>query len=427
MRWSKSIHIIYNQAFKLIDACLLYIHPIFGKSNSKLGLFIVSRHRLIETIRVSFRQENSSRPVIWVHASSYGEYNIARPIIKSLRSDKSYRVVLTFFSPTGLQMKPILLEEVDAVYPLPLDSTDNVSKFLDIINPQKVLFMVSEYWLNYLFELGKRNIPVYLLSANIKGNEPYFRWYGGIYKEALNVFKEIFVLNTQSKERLDRIGIHQVTVTGDPLFDNVAEKSLSSYHNTIIENFVGEQDVFIAGSIHNDQDLQLIASLANHHQETRFLIVPHEISEEILHKIIRELHGRSVLYSDCTEKTDFSVTQVLIVDFMGSLTYLYRYARWAYVGGGFTPYLHNVLEAVVYGIPVAFGPKIKRKPVAQDLMALGIGHIASTPKELDDWFTEVKGDEVHKTYVKKQSECYMREHIGQTVDIVQRIVNDKAL
>lgn len=136
--------------------------------------------------------------------------------------------------------------------------------------------------------------------------------------------------------------------------------------------------------------MELISTLANNHRDTHFIIVPHEISEEVLNEIKFNLDGYALCYSECNESTDFSDTQALIIDYLGDLAYLYRYGKWAYVGGGFTPYLHSIIEATVYGLPVAFGPLIHRKVTPNELIELNIGSVIRSSRELEGWFATLK-------------------------------------
>ncbi|MCR5180749.1 MAG: 3-deoxy-D-manno-octulosonic acid transferase [Bacteroidaceae bacterium] len=414
------MHVIYNYIARFVRFLFATIAPQL-KPTTKFRRFIITQRDLIGQIETAMAASPVGRPVLWFHAASYGEYNIARPIVQHLHKSGNWHIVLTFFSPTGLGMYHTYKEEVDNVFMLPLDTPGQASRFLDAIRPQQAVFLVSEYWVNYLHELKVRHIPTYLISANITESALPLKCYGGLWRDALKAFTKLYVLNVASRNRLEKIGVTQVEVVGDPLFDNVMSRAKKEYHNEIIERFVAQGPVFIAGSIHKDKDLRVVTKLANNHPDIRFLIVPHEISEDILQHIQRRLKGESRRYSECTGETEFTHTQVLIIDFMGALTYLYRYARWAYVGGGFTPYLHSVIEATAYNIPVAFGPRLERKFVAQELVAEGIGCSIHTSRELNNWFSTLKDDEPRMHVIASRARLYMQGHQGGTDAIIQLI------
>lgn len=220
---------------------------------------------------------------------------------------------------------------------------------------------------------------------------------------------------------MDKIGVSDVTVNGDPLFDNVILVASTPWEDKIIERFTDGRKVFIAGSLHDDEDLRLVTTLANRHRDTRFIIVPHEISPSILRHLEENLQGKTELYSRCTPELDLSDTQTLIIDFVGALAYIYRYATWAYVGGGFTRLLHSVIEPAVYGLPIAFGPNVNRKAVTRRMIELGIGRITATPEALDEWFRGLKDDDEGLREIADKAAVYVSKNAGATRRVVNKI------
>ena len=417
----KRMHFLYNLCAYLIEIIFHFIALFVPRPRKKFLRFVRGQRGLMKSIVASERTKADDRPTLWVHASSLGEYNVAKPIVRLLHESGKWRIVLTVFSPSGLDYLKRYRQNVDAVYPLPLDTPRKVRHFLDAVMPEKAVFIISEYWVNYLHELGKRQIPTYLISANITERAPFMHWYGGLWRSKLKTYSHFFVLNEASMKRLKSLGFDNVTVTGDPLFDNARKVAKTPYENAVIEHFVEGRNVFIAGSIHDKKDLELVSTLANRHQDTRFIFVPHEISPENILRIKKRLLCQAQRYSDCNVDTDFSKTQVLIIDFMGSLAFIYRYARWAYVGGGFTPYLHSIIEATAYGLPVAYGPRVERKPTAQELEELGVGRIVENAEQLDEWFSGLKLNEKRLAKISKTAKSYMQRHEGATQTIVHTI------
>lgn len=415
------MNIVYNFCWQIVFAGLEFLckcHLI--EKGSKLQRFISSQKNIFQRIE-NLLNNQCPKPVIWIHASSLGEFGVARPIIKHIKENGNYSIFLTFFSPTGVEALENRHSDVDAVEYLPIDTRQNAKRFMDTINPEKAVFIISEFWPNYLGELKSRNIETYLISGLIKAQSPIFKWYGGIIRRSLSAFTRFMVLDEDSKQNLSTIGLNNVTVVGDPLFDNAMVVATSPYANKIVEAFASQGDLFIAGSISDQKDLSLVSRLANAHRDTRFLVVPHEISEEHLNNIVYHFDGKAVCYHECDENTNFSDTQILIIDFIGALAYLYRYAKWAYVGGGFTPYLHSVIEATVYGVPVAFGPKTERKITPQQLMKLGIGCKVTTYKDLSRWFDGLKANRSELDAIKEKADTYIKKNLGATNEIMSTI------
>lgn len=389
-------------------------------TESKLKKFAKGQQGLMKKIQTEMNCcKDDACPVIWLHASSLGEYGVARPIIKLLKQRGNCRIVLTFFSPTGYEALIDRHPEIDHLFYLPWDTPRNARKFIETIRPQKAIFIISEYWLNYLNELRYRKIPTFLISAVISREAPFFKWYGKLFRPSLQAFTHFLVLNSQSGENLQSLGYKNFSVTGDPLFDNAITIASTPYGNPVVEKFACGKEVFIAGSVSDQKDMQLVCSLANRYRDVHFIIVPHEISEEILNDIKFNLEGYALCYSECDADTDFRDTQTLIIDFLGALPYLYRYGKWAYVGGGFTPYLHSIIEATVYGLPVAFGPMIHRKVTPNELIQLGIGQVVRTEKELMKWFEELRNAPQQLEQIKNTALDYSRKNSGATSNIIQ--------
>ena len=418
---TKHMHFLYNQSAYFINFVFHIIALLVPHPRRKFLRFVRGQRGLMKSIAANERAKADDRPTLWVHASSLGEYNVAKPIVRWLHESGQWRIVLTVFSPSGMDYLKRYRQNVDAVYPLPLDTPHKVRRFLDVVAPEQAVFIISEYWVNYLHELGKRQIPTYLISANITERAPFMHWYGGLWRRQMQTYTHFFVLNEASEKRLKSLGFNNVTVTGDPLFDNARKVARTPYENDVIERFVDGQNVFIAGSIHDKKDLAMVTTLANRHQDTRFIFVPHEISRESILRIKKRLLCQALCYSHCTADTDFSKTQVLIIDFMGALASIYRFARWAYVGGGFTPYLHSIIEATAYGLPVAYGPCVERKPTAQELAELGVGRIVENAEELDEWFSDLKHNEKRIAKINKTAITYMERHEGATDTIIRTI------
>lgn len=413
---------LYNIAVCAFEKMLsLYSMFLKGGCRSKRSLFVKGRQNIIKEIEDDMLRADRGKATVWIHASSLGEFAVARPIIRMLKHGGGCNVVVTFFSPTGYEALKAHHEEIDYLYYLPLDTMRNAKRFLDAVCPDKALFIISEYWFNYLSLLKERNIPTYLISALVNDRSPLFKWYGTIYRNAFKAYTHVFVLDAVSERNLRRLGIDNVTVSGDPLFDNAYAISRTPWSDDVVDRFSRNADVFVAGSISDDKDLSLVCRLANTHRDTRFILVPHEICEETLNLIKYKLDGHTLLYSECDGMTDFSSVQVLVIDFLGALSRLYRYARWAYVGGGFTPLLHSVIEATVYGVPVSFGPEIHRKVTPNQLIELGIGCKVTCFKELDDWFTELKHDKQRLERMKLIAADYVSRNINATEQIVETI------
>lgn len=415
------MNITYNIAVNAMNSALRLYSKCLGKNcRRKFPLFAKGQQGLLDRVAAEMSGERQG-PTVWFHAASLGEYAVARPLIDMLKKAGPCTVVLTFFSPSGYQALKDNHPGVDHLFYLPLDTRHNAKRFIEIVNPQKAVFIISEYWPNYLQQLKFHSVPTYLVSAIVREDSQFFRWYGKIYSKSLSAFTRIFVLNESSRFNLRMLGYTDVTVSGDPLFDNAALVARTPWSDQVFDAFTAGHKTFIAGSISDSKDLDLVATLAHRHPDTKFIFVPHSLNRHSIESIEEALKGRTLRYTDCNADTDFSNTQVLIADTMGMLARIYRYGTWAYVGGGFTPLLHSVIEATVYGLPVAFGPMIHRKVTPQQLIELGIGCKVTDSDELDRWWTSLAYDDAQLASIRSKALEYVDSNVGATNQIIDTI------
>lgn len=357
--------------------------------NLKAKLWINGRKNWKKKLKASF--QNEQQQVIWVHCASLGEFEQGRPLIEALRIERPQsKILLTFFSPSGYEIRKNY-SSADWVYYLPSDTIQNAKEFIKIVKPSMAVFVKYEFWFNYLSELSFLKIPTYFISVNIRPDHYFFKWYA---KWALNQLKSVthfFVQNQTSSQLLHSAGIHQNSIAGDTRFDRVSAIAKEAKSIPIIEKFCNNQLVLVAGSTWL-QDEKLLAALflnlqksseQNKGQEQiKFIIAPHEIREQRMSEIAIVFSKQKCMrYSQLTNTTDLNLVNVLLIDNIGMLSSLYRYASIAYIGGGFGKGIHNILEAAVFGKPLLFGPNYIKFEEAK--MLLQLGGASSIKSELD--------------------------------------------
>jgi len=292
--------------------------------------------------------------VAWVHCASLGEFEQGRPVIEKIRRDHpDWKVVVTFFSPSGYEIRKDY-RGADMVMYLPTDLPANVRFFLDHIKPDLALFVKYEFWYNYLSELKRRNIPTYLVSGIFRPDQYFFRWYGSFARGVFQVFNRIFLQDEQSGRLLESIGYHRYSVTGDTRFDRVSQIGAAAKDLPVIEKFRGKESLFVAGSSWDEDEEIIVRYINSNSGAMKWVIAPHEIDEAHLCRIEKRLTPESVRYSRYVEGA--KSCRVMIIDNIGMLSSVYRYASIAAVGGGFGRGIHNILEPACWGIPVLFGP-----------------------------------------------------------------------
>lgn len=359
---------------------------------------------------------------IWFHFASLGEFEQGRPVLEAVRRQySSYKIVVTFFSPSGYDIRkntPL----ADAVYYLPLDTAQNAKQFIDTIQPVAAIFTKYEYWYHFFNELHQRQIPLYIISAIFRPKQVFFRWYGSLHRRMLTKVTHFFTQNNTSEQLLANLGFHNVTVSGDTRFDRVWANAQHPRLLPEIADFKAGKPVFIAGSTW-PPDEELIAGLVKLYPDWKFIVAPHEIHESQLNKLIAALPtGTAIKYSDLAKASTANADkQVLIINNIGMLSALYQYGHIAYIGGGFGAGIHNTLEAAAFGSPVIFGPNYAKFKEAHDLIEQQAGFSIRNAHELQETVSRLIKQPDLLSAASQSAKHYTESHTGATDTIMRQL------
>ncbi|MEP7165738.1 MAG: glycosyltransferase N-terminal domain-containing protein [Ferruginibacter sp.] len=378
--------------------------------------------------RLEFPTACFEEKTIWMHCASLGEFEQGRPLLEEIKKRyPSYKVLLSFFSPSGYEVMKNY-PGADLVFYLPMDNMSNAKKLIGNLNPALVLWVKYEYWYYYLTELKQRNIPVLLVSGIFRKSQPFFKWYGSIWKKMLSRFDWFFLQDEESIALLASIGIKDNTmIAGDTRFDRViaiAEKKEPVDH---IKTFIANDRVLVAGSTWEEDEIELL-HFVKANPAIKFIIAPHEIHESNLADVKKEFKN-PLLYSELSIKNNLPEDMhVLIIDNIGMLSRLYQYADVAYVGGGFgSEGVHNVLEAAVYGKPVVFGPVYEKFSEAKGLVECGGGITVSGPLQLEAVLGNLFHDREALTKSSVAAKDFVYNNKGATGKIFEHIQRNRLL
>ena len=389
-----------------------------------------------------------------MHCASLGEFEQGRPLLEKIKLQYPHqKIVLTFFSPSGYEVMKHY-KGAHYIFYLPMDGKANAQKFIEAINPGLVLWVKYEFWFYYLTELKARNIPVLMVSGLFRDGQPFFKWYGGIWRQMLASFTYFFLQNNESIALLKTVGISQnVTLAGDTRFDRVIEIAAQFEPITLIAAFCGDNKVLVAGSTWQEDEEELV-HFVKKNPAIKFIIAPHEIDADNL-KSVKNSFPAAILFSewsamhidkinnlqqmvidkksfqfmaDAVQPSTSERANILIIDNIGMLSRLYHYADITYVGGGFDAGgIHNVLEPAVFGKPVIFGPVYKKFSEAVDMVETGAGISIATALELEEVLNTLWNNEVLLQQKSDAAKKYVYSKAGATAKVMNYIYENRLL
>lgn len=359
-----------------------------------------------------------NRQVIWFHCASLGEFDQGLPLMERIKKDRpNCFLLVTFFSPSGMQHYHKRQHCADHVMYMPLDTSSNARLFAEYFRPHMSIFVKYEFWCNHIIAVRKFESRIFNISGLFRPSQRFFQWYGSFFRKTLGHFEWFFVQNEASVDLMATIHLENVTVSGDSRFDRVLENSRKASSNPLIERFCAGEPLLVIGSSW-PQDERLLAPFI-HHYTGKVLLAPHAIDEGHIREILNLLPGADC-YSTC-EKGGALPEKILVLDTIGQLANAYSHGSVAYVGGGFSGSLHNILEPAVFGLPVLFGPKHSRFPEAQHFINEGIGFSVESTAEFQKAFEKITDN---LPEMKSKTRAFVEANAG-AADRIWSAINSK--
>ncbi len=383
--------------------------------NDKARKWVAGRKGIFEYIENTLpKKENKKR--IWMHVASLGEFEQGLPLLEKFNRDE-WDIVTTFFSPSGFEHRKNHAG-IDKAYYLPKDTYKNARRFLDLVQPDVVVFVKYDFWYYYLQEVKQREIPLYLISALFRAEQRFFKKNSKLHQKMLFCFNHIFTQNKESVEMLAGIGYTDATYVGDTRCDRVLENAKQPQSNEVIAAFTGKNKLLIAGSSWPEEETMLAKVLPDF-KELCLVIAPHDISEKHL-KEIESKFDKTIRYSKLKEES-CTFYKVVIIDNIGMLSSLYQYGDIAMIGGAFRKGLHNILEAAVFGIPVIYGTPINKYPEGKRLAQAGGGFMVDTQQQLQKILSNLLSDESYRQTAGEKAYQFILSNAGASEKIYSSI------
>mgnify|MGYP000064824309 CR=1 FL=1 len=383
--------------------------------NPKIKLFVDGRKNVWQHLKLHITPNDKT---IWIHCASLGEFEQGLPIIDNLKKIyPSHKIVLTFFSPSGYEVKKNS-GAADIITYLPLDTKKNARNFINAVHPEFAIFVKYEFWPNYLAELKSHNIDTYLVSGIFRKEQAFFKWFGKPMRKSLKTFTHFFVQNEVSEQLLHNINFKNTTLSGDTRFDRVVE--ILSRDNSLeyIKQFKDDKITIVYGSSWPEDEAVYLDAINTSSKSVKHIIAPHNINTQQIERLKLNISKSVILYSEMDEK-NLADYDVFIIDTIGLLTKIYSYADIAFVGGGFKTGLHNTLEPATFGIPIVTGPLFKKFQEAKDLVNLKGLLVVNSKTEYLTTIEQLLNSEDLRTAIGNINQTYVTEKAGATGKIMR--------
>lgn len=394
--------------------------------SKKAQLWLQGRKCLFNDLEKKLSQQRkTNQSLIWFHCASLGEFEQGRLLIEKFKSDHTeWFVLLSFFSPSGYQARKDF-SYADYVCYMPLDTPRNARRFVATIKPDIAVFVKYEFWLNHINSLQKASVPIVLASGIFRADQIFFKWYGSVFRKALMQFTSMLVQDENSKLLLEEIGINNVQVCGDSRLDRVLSIAAAPFENERIQSFCSGNFILMAGSTWPEDErivLDAMVILKKKNLTIKLVLIPHEVDESSINNLrkLLESYSNSFTFSFFSGQAD-PASDILVIDTIGMLAQIYRYATVAYIGGGFTNGIHSILEPAAYGLPIAFGPKFHKFQEAHDMLKTNLALSVSSSAELSAYAEQFYGFQARLTEQKSKMRGFLSGREGASARIAKAI------
>ncbi len=398
-----------------------------ARFSPKIREGLVGRRSVFDSITEQLSSARKLSQTAWFHFTSVGEFEQAKPLIEALKDD--VRIVLTYFSPS-VHPNVANYPHHDAAIYLPLDTTRNAARLLEIIKPSLLIFSKFDIWPNLVWCAAKRGVPIALIAGTLHPQSKRLALFARpFFRDVHRHISVHCVISEEDAQRFRRICPVQVQieVTGDTRFDRVYQRAVAV--NGDGEFFPGQltlqRPILIAGSTYLEDEGVVLEAYHRLRENAlhnpacdnlpHLILVPHEPTAERIDEIQAQLDrlGLSwVCFSELREGVDLSEIDVIVIDTLGLLAQLYRLGDVAFVGGSFHGSVHNVMEPAAMAKPILFGPTIHNAYEAGILKARGAAQLVNNAEEMAEVLTSLFSDAARRAQMGQIGKQVIEENLG---------------
>lgn len=418
---------MYNAAVLPLLRFALFLGSL---ANPKIRRGLKGRRGLFSRLESETAGSAGRSPRFWIHTSSMGEFEQAKPVIAGLRARfPDAFIAVSFFSPSGYE-NVRSFPGADLLTYIPFDTRRNAGRFLSILRPDAGIVVRHDIWPNHIAELKRRGIPAFLINFSLRSESAYRRfWTRGMLRMCVRPFDHVLAVSEQTADVSEKFGLasDRPEVAGDTRYDQVVRRTenAEAAAGPLRPLKQGRFGIVFGSTWPTDEAViaPVLKALAAERRGVWSVWVPHEPTAEHLQNVESQCAGAGLrcVRLSALPSASGGAFDVLLVDRIGILAGLYALADAAFVGGGFGPGVHSVLEPAAFGIPVFFGPRCRNSHEAGQLESAGGGFLVRDP----DAFLRVLRPMIDDPAVLKKAGAsalaLVRESIGATDRIVRRL------
>ena len=418
--------ILYNT---ILYPLLFFCVSAFSLFSGKTRKSVYGKFGSIKILKSYFKQNRKNIDIYWFHASSLGEFYQIKPVLESLKTQKPRsRILMSFTSPSGYDN--VHSDLIDLKFYMPFDFLWSVNRALDIVCPNKVIFASYDYWPNFLWISSLKGIYTKIFAYRFK--QSTFKTFPVVSNFFKSIYRFVDVICTVSKEDERFFMLHfgllntpTLKVMGNPRYDMVQKAVKDCDHDMQPDDYIR----IIIGSAHEEEEYILIKSLSKlmrSYPDIKIVYVPHEPKRDEIDRIKSKFKHEGFLTTVFNKKNDLALPndQLVVVGIVGVLSRLYWQSSIAYIGGGFSTGIHNVMEPAVAGIPVLFGPRYDHAHEAGELLSVSGGFVVNNAAEFTEKMTELIEDSTQLQISGLAARDAIHKNSGSTEKIVESILNE---
>ena len=421
--------VIYNG---LIYPAIFFTALIFSAFDKKLRQSIKGKFGSTNLIKNYFNKDDINSNIYWFHASSLGEFFQVKTVIEKLKEEKDDLIcIVSFSSPSGFNHANS--DAMDLKFYIPFDFPWTINRVLNVIKPKKIMFASYDLWPNLVWISRLKGIHVNLYSVKIKKsslrNNQISQY---IYRSIYSSLSSLYTISEEDmKDVCDILGNNpgpKLRVVGNPRYDLVMNEAIEFRQNDV-EKLKDRDMRIIIGSVHKEEEDYLVPALVqlmNENPDLKVLYALHEPTDSALREIKKKFHHHGIVGAVFRKKTDLKLPNnpLVILGVVGVLSRLYWQGQIAYVGGGHSTGVHNVMEPAVARLPVIFGPRYHNSHEAEELINNNGGFCVKDGQEFLSIIKNLISDSKYHKMTSLSASDVVYKNVGSTREMVQQIFCD---